>query len=176
MRRDGPGLATAVDADSIADLVNAAYRPTSGSAGWTHESKLVDGPRIDATRVAAALAQTGSVILIDSTAAGIGACVQLQRRGEVCLLGLLAVAPALQGTGVGARLLARAERYAAETWACSTIRISVLSQRPELLAFYRRRGYQATGTVSDYPIALGVGAPIIEGLTVDTLEKSLARR
>lgn len=175
MTLDALGIAKLEDADAIARLVNAAYRPRSGAAGWTHERELISGPRIDAARLAAAIAQAGSVILIDSSAAGVDACVQLQPRGDVCLLGLLAVDPARQGTGVGASLLARAERYAAVAWACSTIRISVLSQRSELLVFYRRRGYRATGTVSDYPIALGVGAPIIEGLTIDTLEKPLAR-
>lgn len=160
------------DAAAIAELVNAAYRPKSGTAGWTHERELVSGPRIAAAQVAAAIGLADSVILVAKAAASIDACVHLQQRGEVCLLGLLAVDPEQQGSGIGKRLLAHAERHAVDTWGCATIRIAVLSQRQELLAYYRRRGYKATGAVTPYPRQQGLGSPIVDGLSVDTLEKS----
>lgn len=166
-------VATAGDAVAIAALVNAAYRPTSGRIGWTHERDLVGGPRIKAAQVVDAISQPDSVLLVASVTTGIAACVHLQKRGEVCLLGLLAVDPGLQGAGIGKRMLGQAEQFAVDTWGCTTIRISVLSQRAELLAYYRRRGYRPTGTVTDYPRAQGVGLPIVEGLTVDTLDKPM---
>ena len=111
------------------------------------------------------------MILVAKAGARIDACVQLQHRGDICLLGLLAVDPDQQASGLGKRLLAHAERFASETWGCTTIRIAVLSQRPELLAYYQRRGYQPTGAVTQYPRQPGLGPPIVEGLSVDTLEK-----
>lgn len=84
---------------------------------------------------------------------------------------LLAVDPGRQCTGLGKRLLDYAERLAGGTWACSTIRMSVIAQRPELLAFYQRRGYRSTGAMTPYPVRAGVGSPIIDGMTVMTLEK-----
>ncbi|MGQ3057775.1 MAG: GNAT family N-acetyltransferase [Nevskia sp.] len=175
MSADDIAIATAADADTIAQLVNAAYRPAPGGAGWTHESALVSGPRITAAQVLSALSQVGHLILVARTTTGIAACVEIRNHGACCLLGMLAVAPAGQCTGLGKRMLEQAERHAADVWHCSTVRISVLSQRRELLSFYRRRGYLPTGLVSPYPAADGVGAPLLDGLTIDTLEKTLAR-
>lgn len=164
-------VASAADAPAIAALVNAAYRPLPGAAGWTHESELVAGPRIDAAQLVETMQTPGSVILVAKTLARIDACVHLQKRDGVCLLGLLAVDPGRQCTGLGKRLLDYAERLAGETWACSTIRMSVIAQRPELLAFYQRRGYRSTGAMTPYPVRAGVGSPIVDGMTVMTLEK-----
>ncbi|WP_439640833.1 GNAT family N-acetyltransferase [Nevskia sp.] len=175
MLADNIAVATAADADAIAQLVNAAYRPAPGGAGWTHESALVSGPRVTAAQVRSALSQAGRLILVARTTTGIAACVEIRNHGARCLLGMLAVAPAGQCTGLGKRMLEQAERHAADIWHCSTVRISVLSQRRELLSFYRRRGYLPTGLVTPYPVAGGVGEPRVDGLTIDTLEKALVR-
>jgi hypothetical protein len=49
--------------------------------------------------------------------------------------------------------------------------MSVLSSRPELLAFYERRGYARTGEQAAYPVGAGVGTPRSEALHVLSLEK-----
>lgn len=164
-------IATASDAVAIAALVNAAYRPTTGATGWTHERELVSGPRIDASGVLAATDAPDSVLLIARSSAGIFACVQLQQRGDLCLLGLLAVDPRVQAIGIGKRMLACAEVFAGHAWGCRTIRITVLSQRRELIAYYQRRGFQLTASGAAYPRQLNSGMPIIDGLRVDTMEK-----
>ncbi|TDU31860.1 ribosomal protein S18 acetylase RimI-like enzyme [Panacagrimonas perspica] len=161
------------DAEDIARLVNAAYRPGSGAAGWTHEGAIVGGPRVTAAQILDALQQASTVILVARSGDGIVACVQLQKAAEICHLGLLAVDPERQGQDVGKQLLSHAEAHASETMNCRTVRIAVLSQRPELMAFYVRRGYRTVGAVSDYPIASGVGTPLVNGLTVETLDKPL---
>lgn len=167
-------MASAADAPAIAALVNGAYRPLPGAAGWTHESELVAGPRIDAGQLVETLRQPGSVILVAKALARVDACVHLQKRDGLCLLGMLAVDPGRQCTGLGKRLLDFAEGLVGGTWECSTIRMSVITQRPELLAFYQRRGYRSTGAVTPYPIGSGVGSPIVDGMTVTTLEKPVA--
>ncbi len=50
------------DAEAVAKLVNRAYRPEAGSEGWTHESTLVSGDRIDQRKVATAI-QSGTVLV-----------------------------------------------------------------------------------------------------------------
>ena len=55
--RDPLRIASAADAIAIADLVNRAYRPETGQAGWTHESGLVSGMRTSPDQVRAALAR-----------------------------------------------------------------------------------------------------------------------
>lgn len=163
-------------AEAIAQLVNAAYRPGNGTGagtgGWTHESALVSGPRTEVSQVREAMQQPGSAVLVARSGSTILACVQLEREGAICHLGMLAVDPALQGSGLGKTLMSYAERHALDRMECSTIRISVLSRRPELIAFYVRRGFRQTGTVTPYPIAAGVGTPIVDGLSLDTLEKA----
>jgi len=64
-----------------------------------------------------------------------------------------------------------AEQYATAHFNASVFEMSVLSSRPELLAFYQRRGYVCTGEIEDYPVAAGVGQPIIDGIQVVALSK-----
>ncbi|WP_198009348.1 hypothetical protein [Nitrosomonas sp. Is79A3] len=63
-----------------------------------------------------------------------------------------------------------------ESIAFSTLRVHkfvmfVISQRPELIAFYQRRGYSRTGRIETYPLHLGIGVPKVPGLTIEYLEK-----
>ena len=55
-------------------------------------------------------------------------------------------------TGPGSvMLLAEAERLAREEWSASTMVMSVLAQRPDLVAWYERRGYRRTGETTPFP-------------------------
>jgi hypothetical protein len=68
-------------------------------------------------------------------------------------------------------MLQHAEDFAAARFKATDIRMAVLAARPELIAFYERRGYARTGQVADYPVAAGVGQPRVEGLKVAILGK-----
>lgn len=163
--------AGSADAMAIADLVNRAYRPEAGEAGWTHESGLVSGLRTSPDQVEAALARPQSVILVVAGTAGIVACVHVEKSGVAASIGMLAVAPARQGQGLGDRMLAEAERHAVRMFGVAKLTMTVVAPRAELLAFYERRGYRKTGVVAAYPAAQGVGTPLTPGLTIETLEK-----
>lgn len=169
--RDALRTASAADAIAIADLVNRAYRPEPGEAGWTHESGLVSGLRTSPDQIEAALARPHSAILVVGSAAGIVACVHVEQSGAGASIGMLAVAPALQGRGLGDRMLAEAERYAIRIFGVAKLTMKVVAPRAELLAFYERRGYRKTGLVAAYPVAQGVGTPRVPGLTIESLEK-----
>lgn len=64
-----------------------------------------------------------------------------------------------------------AERYAWRELLADQILMMVISQRPELLAFYERRGYRRTGEVLPYPTHAQVGMPKVH-LTVERLVKA----
>jgi ribosomal protein S18 acetylase RimI-like enzyme len=85
---------------------------------------------------------------------------------------MLATDPKLQAQGLGKQVLLHAEAYATEYFEASVLKMSVLSSRPELLAFYERRGYVLTGEVEEYPLSAGVGQPIVAGIHVLSLAKA----
>jgi hypothetical protein len=68
-------------------------------------------------------------------------------------------------------MLSHAEEYALENFQASAFKMSILSSRPELLAFYERRGYGLTGEIEAYPSSAGVGQPIVDGIRVLSLLK-----
>ena len=161
----------ATEAATIAALVNQAYQPAPNAAGWTHEADLVCGDRVRADQVVAAIAKPDSVVLLGLIGVEIAACVHLEKTGRHCHMGMFAVNPARQGTGLGKQLLAQAERYAQHTLDCDRYVMQVIAARTELLAFYVRRGYQKTGLRSDYASIPGASTAKIMGLQVETLEK-----
>jgi ribosomal protein S18 acetylase RimI-like enzyme len=166
--------AVATDVGDVASLVNLAYRPSAGAAGWTHESDLVSGERVDAAKVAAMLDRQQSALLLGFADARLVACVHVEKEGGSSYIGMLAVDPALQTAGAGKCMLARAEEFARSAFGAVSTRMVVVSARPELLAFYQRRGYRKTGAASAYPLAAGFGVPMREGLMTEVLEKSFA--
>ena len=99
-------------------------------------------------------------------------CVYLEPKGRRLYLGTLAVAPDAQARGVGRQLLAAAEDYARQH-GCTTIKITVLSARPELLAWYERHGYMRTGVAEPFPDTTAFGRPR-QPLTLLELTKAVA--
>jgi ribosomal protein S18 acetylase RimI-like enzyme len=161
-------LATYADAMVVTDLVNAAYRPQPGAGGWTHETGLVAGQRIQVEQAEKKIQQSNVLVGIHGTE--IVACVQIQCKGKEAYIGMLAVRPHHQGTGVGKHMLDRAESLAVAQ-GVDEYRMLVLSARRELIDFYRRRGYSESGAPMAYPRDAGVGVPMVEELGVIMLRK-----
>jgi ribosomal protein S18 acetylase RimI-like enzyme len=150
--------AVAADVAAVVDLVESAYRGESSRAGWTTEADLLDGQRTDPASVAAMVADgAGTLILaLDPAGAVVGCCrldPEPERFGRVAgaHLGMVAVTPTGQGAGLGAALLAEAERRARERWSAAAVELEVIGQRAELIAWYGRRGYQPTGERRSFP-------------------------
>jgi ribosomal protein S18 acetylase RimI-like enzyme len=163
-------IACEADAEAIAALVNRAYRPSPKDMGWTHEANLISGDRTTAEQVMSLLSER-SVILLLCIDQKIAACVHVQRDQSNAYIGMLATDPALQTKGLGKEIISHAEKYALENFQVSAFKMSILSSRPELLAFYERRGYGLTGEIEAYPLSAGVGQPIVEGIHVLSLLK-----
>lgn len=146
-------VATPDDITSVVALVESAYRGESSRAGWTTEAGMLGGQRTDADRVAALIAATAdTAILLAEHAEGLAGCVMVHRESATtAYIGMFAVRPTAQNGGLGRALLAEAERHARTAWDATTARMTVIAQRPELIAWYERRGYARTGDTEPFP-------------------------
>lgn len=143
--------AAVADVPAILELVHLAYRGGPGEVGWTTESHLLDGLRADPPMVRDMIAgPDGEVRLFFDEGGELLACCQLEYQGDSGYFGLFAVRPARQGGGIGSAVLAEAERRAAGH-GCRRLRMTVLSVRDDLIAYYERRGYRRTGGTSPFP-------------------------
>ena len=118
------------DAPTLVIIINGAFRV---------ERFFIEGDRIDIDQVRELLGK-GEFLIAEDTG-----CVYVEPRGTRCYLGLLSVNPAVQGTGLGRKLLTAAEQRAREL-CCEFIDIRVVNLREELPPFYRRLGYVECGT------------------------------
>jgi ribosomal protein S18 acetylase RimI-like enzyme len=143
--------ASTADIPAIVTLVEAAYRGDSGRRGWTTESDLLDGQRTDPSLVADLLSRVDSFVLLAERDGGLLASAHLERQQQRGYFGMFAVDPAYQGEGLGKAVLAEAERLARDQWQCHGMRMTVIEQRPELVAWYQRRGYRRTGDFQPFP-------------------------
>lgn len=139
--------ATTSDIPALVHLVNMAYR---GGEGWTDESHLLAGRRTDEAGVGELLKGSDSVILkYHESESALAGCVYLKRQENKLYLGMLSVWPARQGAGIGKALLSAAVDYARQKQ-CACIRITVISVRHELIAWYERHGYRRTGEIEPF--------------------------
>lgn len=139
------------DVPALNILINSAYRGESSKKGWTTEADLVGGIRTDEEILSGIIRKKDSVILKytgdDHMIAG---CVNLQKHGHKIYLGMLTVNPELQGKGIGKFLLDAAEEYAGNN-NCTSVYMTVISVRKELVAWYERHGYKDTGARKPFP-------------------------
>lgn len=165
------------DLPAIAALVNSAYRGDSSRQGWTTEADLLGGQRTDPEILAHDLAATpgARLLALRDDPAGLLGSVWLEPTGEAgtWYLGMLTIRPDLQDRGLGRSLLQAAEAAAADLGA-QRIRMTVISVRAELIAWYERRGYRPTGATQPFPYGdWRFGEPRREDLVFVVLEKAL---
>ena len=168
-------LASAADVAGLVELVNAAYRGAASRRGWTSEADLLTGARIDAAALAEIIGASDAAVLVMRGRPGLFACVHVRRvSAERAAVGLLTVRPALQGNGIGRRLLAAAEAYARASLGARVVELTVLTAREELLAWCERRGYHLTGETRPLPHDERFGVPVRGDLALAVLERQIA--
>ena len=95
--------------------------------------------------VVRALTAKGFFLVAAEPGRDLAGSVYVEIRGASVYVGMLAIDPSRQGTGLGRVLMTAAENHGREH-GCSTADITVVNLRTELPPFYRRLGYIETGT------------------------------
>jgi ribosomal protein S18 acetylase RimI-like enzyme len=144
-------IAQREDAEEITIVINSAFRGA--------EDFFVEGDRVDVGEVVNFFS-SGKFLLAESKHTLLG-CVYVEPRhldsnrssaeseGRA-YLGLLAVDPGAQQSGLGSMLMDAAENYC-NALGLRFMDIKVVNLREELAGFYRKRGYVETGT-SAFPV------------------------
>lgn len=170
--------ATHDDVDAVVALVERAYRGEASRAGWTTEADLLDGQRTDLKAVTALIAAPESRVVLAESSRTLVACMLLTHETTTgsAYLGMFSVHPPMQGTGIGRLLLEEVERQASVELGVPDARMTVLAQRPELIAWYERRGYQITGAREPFPYGdERFGRPNRNDLYFVVMKKALSR-
>ena len=185
------------DIDALEQLLNRCYRQ---AAGWTNEADLVGGIRTTKDELLAVINDPKHYVFIypktttgerDGKETGeLLGCIAVDIKDDVATnqragnqkayIGMFAVLPELQGLGVGHQILQAAETFAQRHLQANTqtpaqnparLTMSILSHRPELLAYYQRRGYQLNGNSMPFPVDGNNGEPKRQDLELLELEK-----
>ncbi len=147
------------DIPAVVALVNSAYRGESSKEGWTTEADLLDGVRVDETDLRKILENPRRTEWIELACDGdsgelLGSVFYRQEDPETAYLGMISVRPRLQGAGIGSRLIDHFESQS-KLNGSRRVRMTVISVREELIAYYERRGYRRTGASEPFPIGDG---------------------
>ncbi|KAH6618339.1 acyl-CoA N-acyltransferase [Chaetomium sp. MPI-SDFR-AT-0129] len=95
---------------------------------------------------------------------------------RTAFFGLFAVSPLHQSLGIGHALLSHAEAYALQSWDTQRMEMVVTMGRPELVAWYVRRGYVETGEERVIPreeLERQGSVVLVEGIRFGVLVKGL---
>ncbi|MFH6946233.1 GNAT family N-acetyltransferase [Flavobacterium sp. FlaQc-50] len=142
--------ATLADIPALNLLINSAYRGESSKKGWTTEADLLEGKRTTEEELTQTIQDPKNTILKFTENGKIISSVLLVQKEHELYLGMLTVSPELQNSGIGRKMLAEAENHA-KSLGLSSIIMTVISVREELIAWYKRNGYEDTGEREAFP-------------------------
>jgi len=143
-------IATEKDIPQLNILINSAYRGESSKQGWTTEADLLGGIRTDEESIKEMMQNPNASILKYEAENKILACVYLKKESNKLYLGMLTVSPQLQNKGIG-KILLKASEEEARKKNCNAIFMTVISQRTELINWYKKHGYVDTGEKKPFP-------------------------
>jgi len=142
--------ATLQDIPALTTLINSAYRGETSKKGWTTEAHLLEGKRTTEEELKEIIQDPKNTFLKFTENDQIIGSVLLVEKEHQLYLGMLTVSPELQNAGIGKKLLAEGEKQA-KTLGLSSIIMTVVSVRAELIAWYKRHGYVETGEKEPFP-------------------------
>ncbi|WP_202703285.1 GNAT family N-acetyltransferase [Flavobacterium sp. UGB4466] len=140
------------DIPALTILINSAYRGETSKKGWTTEANLLEGKRTDEQEMTEIFLDPKNTILKYTENDTIIGSVLLVEKGQQLYLGMLTVSPELQNSGIGKKMLSEAENHA-KALGLSSIIMTVISVRDELIAWYKRHGYVDTGEREAFPVS-----------------------
>ena len=152
------GYAGIADVPSLAILIERAYRGPEAAKGWTNESALLTGPRSSPAEIEALIRAKDSRFVTARHGDRLVGCALIQKHGEGAYFGMFAIDPDIQGGGLGKAVVARCEEAVRELWSAKYLRMTVISLRDKLIAWYERRGFIQTGEHEPFPFDSATGA------------------
>ena len=123
------------DAPALATLVNRAYEI---------EKFFVDGDRTSADEIRRVMGN-GHFLVLEAKGSLAAAVYVEAQPGSDGYIGMLSVDPALQGMGLGTRLVRIAEAMC-EAMGVGSVRLRIINLREELNRWYKSLGYAEVGT------------------------------
>ncbi|KAG1051308.1 hypothetical protein G6F43_006472 [Rhizopus delemar] len=136
----------------VSDMVNHAYQSKDG---WTSERDIVQEERCDEELVASFIRQTGDphvlLFAVEQPHKIVGT-LQIQISPEhpsEAGIGFFSVSPFEQSRGIGSKLI-RAALEEMKQMGMMYARMNVFENRPELLSWYKKLGFQETGERKSY--------------------------
>lgn len=150
-------IATLADVPALRQLVERAYRGDTARQGWTHEADLLDDERTSDADLAAAIGDRATRVILAQSAGALVGTVTVKACGNAdgpprAYLGMLCVDPDVQAGGLGRALIAQAEAVARDELGAKVMEMTVIDRRPELIAWYERRGYARSGETRPAPM------------------------
>jgi ribosomal protein S18 acetylase RimI-like enzyme len=124
------------DVDALVTLINRAFAV---------ELFFKTGDRTDAAQTRELLTQGPFLLLTDG--ANLLAALHVKLNGERIYIGMLAVDPVHQKSGIGSRMMREAEDFGRNS-GCKFADLRVVSVRPELPLIYGKLGYAESGVES----------------------------
>lgn len=174
--------ATPTDIPNLVALMDRCYR---SNEGWTNEANLISGIRTTADEMQKTLENANIYLFVfenpDQKGEILG-CISVDFSPiddkPTAYIGTFAVVPELQGKGIGNVMLSAVETFAqrhAKAKHLTHLSMSIVSHRPELLAYYQRRGYVLTGETIPFPTDGNNGEPKRDDLVLNFLQKPIER-
>lgn len=162
------------DAPKIANFVNQAYRGDYAKQGWTTEADLLDGQRTDQESLRDIISTPNHLImLLNENEKLLGSVHLIKEANSTLYFGMLTVEPGHQNQGLGKKIIEQIEHFARQNHFLR-IRFTVIPLRKELIQFYERRGYEATGNFEEFPSNDSrFGIPKVQGLILKEYAKDL---
>jgi ribosomal protein S18 acetylase RimI-like enzyme len=151
-------FATVHDVPRVASLIERAYRGPEASKGWTNESMLLTGPRSSPAEIEGLIRDPNSRFVMAFEGDRLVGCALIQKHGDGAYFGMFSIEPSAQGGGLGKAVMTRCEAEAHGLWRARHMRLTVISLRDQLIAWYERRGYARTGERQPFPFDAATGA------------------
>jgi ribosomal protein S18 acetylase RimI-like enzyme len=181
------------DFSAVEEVVQSAYRGGKSEVAWKNEHDIVSGPRITHDGLRDLLNSGDALVLVaertsdPSTSTNAGALeicgtvlIEKELDGDdgdseqpVVVIGMLAVGPTAQNTGLGRMLVSEAESAAKARFGATRAHMHVASVRDELMQWYSRLGYSPTGEVKPFPGPEAGIQALKENLQFVVIEKRL---
>ncbi len=169
-------IAQMSDIPDMVALIDSVYRGENSRKGWTTEADFLDGQRTDKELIQREMSKPDSLFLLIREQGRLLASVHLEKRETYAYLGMLSVDVNVQNKQLGRRILEYAEGFIQSEWNLFELRITVLHLRPELIAWYERRGFKLTGAAYEFPRDVRMGQPKVPHLELLEMQKILTPR